>query len=108
DVPLVDVEETRYPGHGRRRRWRRDDHVVQDQELVTVRSRTKLRCAGDLIAMLPADLPRPWHTGDLAKQLDIGRHVAQRIAYCLRHMAAIREVGKRGNALLYEFAVRAA
>ena len=22
DAPLVDVEEWRYPGHGRRRRWR--------------------------------------------------------------------------------------
>ena len=31
DVPLVDVEEWRYPGHGRRRRRRGNDHQVEDQ-----------------------------------------------------------------------------
>jgi hypothetical protein len=108
DVPVVDVEETRYPGHGRRRRWRRDDHVVADQRLVAVRSRTTLRSAGDLLSLLPAELPRPWHTGDLSRLLNIRRHIAQRIAYCLRHMSAAREVGKRGNARLYDFSVQRA
>jgi hypothetical protein len=108
DVPIVDIEETRYPGHGRRRRWRRDDHVVADQRLVAVRSRATFRTATDLLALLPAELPRPWHTGELAEQLRIGRHIAQRIAYCLRHMSAAREVGKRGNARLYDFSVQAA
>ena len=36
EVPLVDVEEWRYPGHGRRRRWRRDDYQVEDQKLIAV------------------------------------------------------------------------
>lgn len=108
EVAVVDIEETRYPGHGRRRRWRADDHVVEDQRLVTVRSRTTLRSAADLLALLPADLPRPWHTGDLAQQMGIRRHIAQRIAYCLRHMSAAREVGKRGNARLYDFTIRRA
>src|SRR5207248_2427091 len=30
-TPLVEIEERRYPGHGRRRRWRKNDHVVEDQ-----------------------------------------------------------------------------
>ena len=34
EVPLVDVEEWRYPGHGRRRRWRLEDYQVEDQKLV--------------------------------------------------------------------------
>jgi hypothetical protein len=108
DVPVVDIEETRYPGHGRRRRWRADDHVVEDQRLVAVRSRTRLRSAADLLALLPAELPSPWHTGDLSRQLGIRRHIAQRIAYCLRHMDAAREVGKRGNSRLYDFSIRRA
>src|SRR6516165_3221532 len=33
EVLLVEVEESRYPGHGRRRRWRVDDHEVEDQRL---------------------------------------------------------------------------
>ena len=30
--------------------------------------------------------------------------MAQRIAYCFRETGAVREVGKQGNARLYEFA----
>jgi len=108
EVPLVDIEETRYPGHGRRRRWRANDHVVDDQRLVAVRSETTLRSPADLLALLPYDLPRPWHTGQLALRLATRRHIAQRIAYCLRHMNAVREVGRQGNALLYDFAMRRA
>ena len=108
EVPVVDIEETRYPGHGRRRRWKADDHVVDDQRLVTIRSQVTLRSPADLLALLPADLPRPWHTGHLAKGLGIRRNIAQRIAYCLRHMSAAREVGKQGNTRLYDFAVRRA
>jgi hypothetical protein len=105
DVPLVEIEETRYPGHGRRRRWRRDDHIVADQRLIAVRTRTTFRSAGDLLSLLPAELPRPWNTGDLARLLGVHRPIAQRIAYCLRHMSAAREVGKSGNARLYDFSV---
>ena len=36
EVPLVDIEELRHPGHGRRRRWRRRDHQVADQRLVKI------------------------------------------------------------------------
>ena len=36
EVPLVDVEEWRYPGHGRRRRWRASDYQVEDQKLLAV------------------------------------------------------------------------
>jgi hypothetical protein len=108
EAPLVDIEETRYPGHGRRRRWRTNDHVVEDQRLTAVRSETTLRSAADLLSLLPHDLPRPWHTGQLAEQLSTRRHIAQRIAYCLRHMNVAREVGKQGNARLYDFCVRLA
>ena len=108
DVPLVEIEEIRYPGHGRRRRWRENDFVVQDQRLVTVHELHTLASPEDLVAILPAELPRPWHTGELAEQSGVRRVIAQRIAYCLRHMGASREVGKRGNAKLYDFTRRRA
>jgi hypothetical protein len=104
EVPLVEVEEWRYPGHGRRR-WRRaGDHQVQDQRLVRIREVHHFRTAADLALLLPKDLPAPFHTGDLAKGAGIDRWVAQRVAYCLRHMGTTRLVGKKGNAWLYEFA----
>ena len=34
EAVLVEIEEWRYPGHGRRRRWRKNDFVVADQRLV--------------------------------------------------------------------------
>lgn len=103
EVPLVEVEETRYPGHGRRRRWRENDFIVADQCLVRVQSLHTLASPEDLVALLPPDLPRPWHTGHLAEFAGVRRWIAQRIAYCLRHMHATREVGKKGNAKLYDF-----
>jgi len=102
EVPLVDIEEWRYPGHGRRRRWRANDHQVEDQKLVAVREVHRLRTASDLRRLIACPLPQPFHTGHLAESLGIERWEAQRIAYCLRKIGTLRQIGKRGNALLYE------
>lgn len=102
EVPIVEMEEWRYPGHGRRRRWRRDDHVVEDQKLVAVREVHTFATADDLLSLLPRRLPKPFHTGHLADGLGVHRSIAQRIAYCLRKMGGFAETGKKGNALLYE------
>lgn len=106
EAVLVEVEERRYPGHGRRRRWRERDHQVEDQRLLAVREVHSFRTAKDLLRLLPADLPAPFHTGQLAEQLGIPRFFAQRIAYCLRQMGALRPAGKHGNAHLYAIAGR--
>jgi len=100
---LVDVEEERHPGHGRRRRWRKSDHVVADQRLVEVHGSLELRVAADLRLLAPCELPATFDTGHLAAGLDVHRSVAQRIAYCYRLMGTARQVGKRGNAVQYEF-----
>jgi hypothetical protein len=102
ETPLIEVEELRYPGHGRRRRWRRNDHVVEDQRLVAVVGVQKFRTAGDLLGLIPPELPQPFHTGQLAEALDIRRGIAQRIAYCLRQTGAATVCGKVGNAIVYE------
>lgn len=104
EVPLVDVKELRYPGHGRRRRKRKNDFVVQDRILTGIRETHRFSTHGDLIRLVPPGLPRPFHTGDLAKIMDIHRGLAQKICYCFRHMGTVKQVGKKGNAFLYEFA----
>jgi len=101
-TPLVEIEERRYPGHGRRRRWRRDDHVVEDQRLVAVVGVHQFQAAADLLSILPADLPEPFHSGHLADALGIRRWIAQRIVYCLRQTGAAATCGKAGNTLLYQ------
>jgi hypothetical protein len=101
EVVLVEIEEYRHPGHGRRRRWRRDDHVVADQQLISIGEALRFRRARDLLQLFPDGLSRQFHSGQLADHLSIPRHVAQRVAYCLREMKAVETVGKKGNAWLY-------
>jgi hypothetical protein len=102
EVPLVEVAEFRYPGHGHRRRWRKNDHVVEDQRLVGVLESRCFSTRADLLGLLPSQLPNPFHTGHLAEQMQIARWIAQRIAYCLVKTQTTAEVGKEGNAKLYE------
>jgi hypothetical protein len=104
EVPLIDIEEWRYPGHGRRRRWRRNDFQVEDQKLIAVHQTYRFRTAVDLTRLITCALPRQFHTGQLAESLAVPRWRAQRIAYCLCRMGAVRMVGKQGNACLYQFA----
>jgi hypothetical protein len=107
EVLLVEVEEWRYPGHGRRRRWRANDHEVEDQKLVALGEKHRLRTAADLGRLVACPLPAPFHTGDLAAALGVRRWIAQRIAYCLHRTGAVREVGKQGNTRLYQWPRRA-
>ncbi|MGE0608996.1 MAG: hypothetical protein AB7O62_18010 [Pirellulales bacterium] len=102
EAVLVDVEEWRRPGHGRRRRWRKDDHTVEDQHLLAIRQTQRFRTAADLLAFLPESLPRPFHSGHLAAALAVPRWCAQRMVYVMRHTGTLIEAGKQGNARLYE------
>ncbi len=102
ETPLVEIEEWRYPGHGRRRRWRKDDFEVEDQKLVSIHGCTTLKSAADLWTLLGDVQPDEYDTKQLAALLGVRRHIAQRIAYCLDKMGAAKQVGKRGNARLYQ------
>ena len=104
EVLLVEIEEWRYPGHGRRRRWRENDHEVEDQRLVAIRGKHRLRTAADLARLVRCPLPSPFHTAHMAESLGVRRWSAQRIVYCLQRMGSLRLAGKEGNARLYQFA----
>jgi len=105
ETPLVEVEELRYPGHGRRRRWRENDFLVEDQRLVAIHQTHRFKTNQDLLNLLPPTLPQPFHTGHIAEGLEVQRWIAQRIAYVLRKCGAVTECGKAGNARLYEIGV---
>ncbi|MEZ6118376.1 MAG: hypothetical protein R3C28_17660 [Pirellulaceae bacterium] len=54
--------------------------------------------------MIPRNMPSLFTTQHLAEALQVDRWFAQRIAYCLRHMKALKTQGKQRNAILYRFA----
>lgn len=103
EVPLVEVEEWRLPPQKtkRRRRWKAR-HFVQDIVLSNIADTTVFATAVDLMHLVRLmHLEQPFDTASLGKHLDIQRFRAQRIAYVLRKMGVIEEVGKAGNAILY-------
>jgi hypothetical protein len=99
-TPLVEVEETRYPGHGRRRRWRRNDHVVQDCRLLGCLESHEYRTVADLQALLPA-LPAGFGTADLADGLGLPRWRAQQVAWVLRQTGAVVALGRDRKGVSY-------
>ena len=85
---------------GRRGRSRRG-WVVIERRLLDTTDRLLIRSPGDLVRLLPSDLPEPFHTLDLATSFGRSRALAQKVAYCLRKCNLITAVGKDANAVLY-------
>lgn len=99
EVVLTEEEEIRYYDPMKRRRrggWR-----VAERRLLNIAGGMRIDQMTDLLACLKADLPREFTTQDLAEALQEPRHIAQKLAYCLRHAEAAEVCGKVGNALKY-------
>jgi len=105
-TPLVEVEELRYPGHGRRRRWGKNDFVVQDRQMTQWVECHEYKTAQDLAGLLPKTLPPIFKTGDLATAMNIPASQARQIAWVLRKTGAAVETGKQGNSICYRIAPR--
>jgi len=99
EVVLVEQEERRIPR--RRKRFNGPDYRIEDRFLLNVVSRHMFRTAADLAAMLPAQLPSPFHTQDLSEAASIPRWLAQKMVYCLSRCGAIEPVGKFSRSVLY-------
>ncbi len=104
ELVLVDMEEWRRTARGRRRSRHGGGFRVEQQKLLRILGCHRFRTAGDLANIVSVRLPDPFHTGHLARGMNIERWAAQRIAYCLRYAGAVQQVGKLGNSLLYRFA----
>ena len=104
ELLLTEQEEHRV--NARKRRWRDKGYRVEDRRLVAISDRLTLRTRSDLRNLLPADLPQPFSTADIAAKAGIPRWLAQKAAYCLRKTETARLDGKSGNALLYRWTTR--
>jgi hypothetical protein len=99
EILLVQDEETRLQdGKGS---WRRRGWSIHDRRLLAVLASRVFTGPLDFLALLPSTLPEPFTTADLAKRTGLSRALAQKMAYCLKHMHIIDPVDKRGNAIVY-------
>ena len=100
EILLIQVEEIRIQdGKGS---WRRKGWSISDRRLIEVIDRLVLKRPADFLQFLPPDLPTSFTARDLSKQGSITLRLAQKTAYCLKHMGNISMTGKRGNAYVYE------
>lgn len=81
--------------------WRRKGLSIVDHGLVKVVNSCVFENPSDLLALLPAALPNPFSTQELAEGINQPRWLAQKAAYCLRKMGAIEKAGKNRNSILY-------
>lgn len=99
EVVLTEEEELRrYDPNKRRRRggWR-----VHQRRLLNIAGGVRITEMSDLLNFLEGELAQPFTTQTLAEALGEPRHIAQKMAYCLRHSGAAEVCGKEGNALQY-------
>jgi hypothetical protein len=81
--------------------WRNRGWVTDERRLLEVVDRRLFEGPTDTLAVLPETLPEPFTTADLAETMDGPRWLAQKMAYCLRKMGGIVQIGKRGRSKLY-------
>ncbi len=100
EVLLIKEEEIRQQdGKGS---WRRRGWSIVDRKLIEVLDKRLYEKPSDFHQFIPDTLQRPFRNSDLVEALGIPTRIAQRMTYCLRKMDAIKVVGKKGNAILYE------
>lgn len=102
ELLLIHQEDTRTFDPKRARR-RRKGWVTSERRLIKVLEHRVFRDSADLLTLIPTPITDPFTTADLAANINQPRKVAQQMTYCLRHLNLIQQIGKRGNAHLYQF-----
>ena len=99
EVVMIQEEEVRrYEGE---KYWYKNGWVTVRRELLNVVEQHVFEGPDDFTAFQPPEVPSEFTTANLANLLAMPRWLAQKMAYCLREMGTISQIGKRGRALLY-------
>jgi hypothetical protein len=102
DVVMIREEEVRRDRPpGKRRRRRQKGWVRDERRLIDVVGHRLFMTPGDFLSMIPGSVPETFTTADLAAAAKMPRWLAQKMAYCLREMEAIRAVGRCGSGVQY-------
>ncbi len=95
---LTEEEDIRtHSGRG----WRKRGWRTCARRLVRVVDDHLFETPADLAALLPAGLPEPFTTAELARALGAPRRTSGQLVYCLRALRVLAPAGKRGHAPLY-------
>jgi len=81
--------------------WRRKGVSLVGRELVEIVDRQRFEQPAELLRLLPEGLPERFTVADLREGLGIKERAAGRMAYVLRELKVIKQVGKRGSAYVY-------
>ena len=81
--------------------WRRHGVSLAGRELVEVLGVERFESPADLARLLPSELPEPFTVAELAQAGRLTGRIAGRMAFALRELGVLEQVGKRGNAFLY-------
>lgn len=85
------------------KRWKRKQYQVLDQHLAKVHDATILNRVDDLWLLLGSpQLSKQFDTLELSEAIGQPRWFAQQIAYTLCKCNATKQVGKRGNSIVYQ------
>lgn len=100
ELVLIQEEEVRrFVGEDR---WRKNGWETVERRLLSVVRQEAFEYPYQLLSLLPVGLSAAFTTAELAKLGGFSLSLAQKMAYCLREMGAIRCLGKKGRYNLYE------
>ncbi len=101
DIVLIREEELRGPAEaGVRYRYPREWRRL-DRRLVEVVETLRVEHPANLLALLPATLPDPFTTKDIAAATGRSQRLAGRAAYCLERSGAVARLSRAGRMITY-------
>jgi ribosomal protein S25 len=81
--------------------WRRKYWSVHDKRLLKIIDKKVFRRPTDFLGLLSENLPKNFTSNNIAETSGINLNIARKMAYTLRKMGLIEDIGKRGRATLY-------
>ena len=105
-LEVVLIEEDAKRIHDPTLRRRRGGWSTVDRSIRQVVDRQVFESERDLARLIPANLPDPFTTADLAAQAGISRSVAQKMAYCFRALGTFEAGTRTRGGIQYRLAGR--
>jgi hypothetical protein len=100
-IEVLYIHEEEYRYWVGKHAWRRRGWATRYRKLVDVVGHRIYSHRCDFTELLPGNLPDEFTKNELAVNSHCSKRLAGQMAYCLRKMELLQQVGKRGNAYLY-------